>query len=141
LKELGYEVVCIDRYSNFGIQSHMNLMPQNCIDKTGDLPLEHRINDLFHCEFFIGLSSGLAWLAWACGKPVVMISGFTDVFNEFINSYRVINKNVCNSCWNDSSLKFDVKNWLWCPRNKDFECSKQISFEMVKDKIDSIIKG
>lgn len=141
LKELGYEVICIDRYSNFGIQSHMNLMPQNCIDKTGDLPLEDRINDLFHCEFFIGLSSGLAWLAWACGKPVVMVSGFTDAFNEFINPYRVINKNVCNSCWNDVNLKFDAKNWLWCPRNKDFECSKEISFEMVKDKIDLIIKG
>jgi len=141
LKELGYEVVCIDRHPSFGIQSHMNLMPQNCIDKTGDLPLEDRINDLFHCEFFIGLSSGLAWLAWACQKPVVMISGFTDVFNEFSNPLRVINKNVCNSCWNDVNLKFDVKNWLWCPRNKDFECSKEISFEMVKDKIHSIIKG
>jgi autotransporter strand-loop-strand O-heptosyltransferase len=115
-------------------------VPKNCINKTGDLPLEDRINDLMHCDFFIGLSSGLSWLAWACGKPVVMISGFTDIWNEFYTPYRVHNKNVCNSCWNDSNHKFDPANWLWCPRNKDFECSKQITFEMVKEKINQCIK-
>jgi ADP-heptose:LPS heptosyltransferase len=38
---------------------------------------------LQHCEFFIGVSSGLSWLAWACGKKVVMISGITKKENEF----------------------------------------------------------
>lgn len=140
LKSLDYEVVCIDRHENFGIPSHMNSIPKNCINKTGDLPLEDRINDLIHCDFFIGLSSGLSWLAWSCKKPVIMISGFTDTHNEFYTPYRVINKNVCNSCWNDPNNKFEPSNWLWCPRNKDFECSRQISFEMVKGKIDQCIK-
>jgi len=140
LKSLDYEVVCIDKYDNFGTHGYMNFMPTNCINKTGDLPLQDRINDLMHCEFFIGLSSGLSWLAWACNKPVVMISGFTDVWNEFHTKYRVINKNVCNSCWNDVNIKFDPSNWLWCPRNKDFECSKEITFEMVKEKIDQCIE-
>ena len=109
------------------------------IDKTGDLPLEDRINDLYHCEFFIGLGSGLSWLAWACEKPVIMISGFSDPKSEFYTPYRVINKNVCNSCWNDPNLVFDKLDWAWCPRNKSFECSREISFDMVKEKIDICI--
>ena len=32
------------------------------------------------------------------------------------------------------------ENWMYCPRNKNFECSKEISFEMVKEKIDQCIK-
>lgn len=139
LKSLNYEVVCIDRYQSFGITSFMNEMPVNCINKTGDLPLEDRINDLMNCEFFIGLGSGLSWLAWACGKPVIMISGFSNPNSEFFTPYRVHNSNVCNSCWNDSSLTFERNNWLWCPRNKNFECSREITFQMVKEKIDNCI--
>lgn len=139
LKSLGFDVVCIDRYESFGVSPSMNYIPNNCINKTGDLPLEDRINDIFHCEFLVGLSSGLSWLAWACEKPVVMISGFTDTFNEFSNPYRVINKNVCNSCWNDKSIKFDRNNWFWCPRNKNFECSKEISVESVIKTINKLI--
>lgn len=141
LKLLDYEVICIDRNENFGIQSSMNTIPKNSINKTGDLPLENRINDIMHCEFFIGLGSGLSWLAWACDKPVVMISGFSDPKSEFYTPYRVHNKNVCNSCWNDSNHKFDPSNWLWCPRNKNFECSREITFTMVKEKIDECIKN
>ena len=54
-----------------------------------------------HADFFVGLSSGLSWLAWASGTPVVMISGFTHPTNEFATPYRVINYHACNSCWND----------------------------------------
>lgn len=140
LKSLNYEVVCIDRHEIYGIENHFNKMPSKCINRTGDFPLEDRINDLMHCEFFIGLGSGLSWLAWACDKPVIMISGFSHPKSEFYTPYRVHNSNVCNSCWNDNTLKFDRSNWLWCPRNKNFECSKQISFEMVKEKIDILIK-
>lgn len=140
LKSLNYDVVCIDRHPVYGWKERMNHIPENCINKTGDFPLEERINDLIYCEFFIGLGSGLSWLAWACDKPVVMISGFSDPKSEFYTPYRVHNKNVCNSCWNDQNLKFDPSNWLWCPRNKNFECSKEITFEMVKEKIDNCIK-
>lgn len=94
-----------------------------------------------HCEFFIGLSSGLSWVAWALGKRVVLISGFTNPKTEFFTPYRVINNNVCNSCWNKHL--FD-KSYDWCPEHKgtdrEYECSKNISFEMVKEKIDLCIK-
>jgi len=140
LNYLGYKVVCIDKNSHFGIAGHMNSIPKGAIDNTGDKPLMERINYLMHCEFFIGLSSGLSWLAWACDKPVVMISGFTDPKLEFTNPYRIHNSKVCNSCWNDPEVKFDKNNWLWCPKNKDFECSKQITFEYVKQYIDNCIE-
>jgi autotransporter strand-loop-strand O-heptosyltransferase len=141
LNELGYDVVCIDRHESFGLPpNHMNNIPQNVINKTGDFSLHDRINDLYHCEFFIGLGSGLSWLAWACEKPVIMISGFSDPKSEFNTPYRVHNKNVCNSCWNDASLPFERENWLWCPKNKDFECSREITFDMVKEKIDLCVQ-
>lgn len=139
LNSLDYDVVCIDKHYGYGAKGVMNIIPKNVIDKTGDLPLEDRINDLYHCEFFIGLGSGLSWLAWACEKPVVMISGFSDPKSEFYTPYRVHNKNVCNSCWNDVNCTFDRSNWLWCPRDKDFECSREITFDMVKEKIDRCV--
>jgi autotransporter strand-loop-strand O-heptosyltransferase len=140
LKSIGYDVICIDRYSAYGIKDSMNIIPENCINDTGDKPLSERMKTLIDCEFFIGLGSGLSWLAWGCNKPVIMISGFSDPSSEFYTPYRVHNKNVCNSCWNDESINFDKSNWMWCPRNKDFECSKQITFEMVKEKIDLCIQ-
>jgi autotransporter strand-loop-strand O-heptosyltransferase len=117
----------------------MNDIPEGCIDKTGDIDIQERITDIVNCEFFIGLSSGLSWLAWALNKPVVMISGFSNPSSEFFTPYRVFNENVCNSCWNDENCKFDRNDWLWCPRNKNFECSKSISPDMVKEKIDMLI--
>ena len=64
---------------------------------------------------FIGLSSGLSWLAWAAGTPVVLISGFTHPTNEFTTPYRVINWHTCNSCWNDVRERFDHKRFSVVP--------------------------
>ncbi len=111
---------------------------QNVIDRTGDFPIEHRINELKWCEFFIGIGSGLSWLAWAVGKKVVMISGFTFPFCEFqTNNINVHNFNVCNGCFN--KFQFDRGDWNWCPEHKDtdrqFECSINITPQMVIDRI------
>jgi autotransporter strand-loop-strand O-heptosyltransferase len=84
----------------------------------------------------------LSWLAWAAGTPVVMISGFTHPLNEFQTPYRVVNYHTCNSCWNDPHLRFDHKDFLWCPRQKDtprqFECTRLITVDHVKATIESI---
>jgi autotransporter strand-loop-strand O-heptosyltransferase len=145
LKSHGYDVLCIDRHRVFGIEGWWNAVPGGCVDKTGDLDLGDRIADLRGCAFFVGLSSGLAWLAWALGKPVVLISGFTDPLNEFRTPYRVINRGVCNSCWNDLNHRFDPSNWTWCPRHEKtdrmFECARGISFASVKEKVDACIRS
>lgn len=96
--------------------------------------LESKMDWIEGSEFFIGLSSGLTWLAWAMGKKVVMISNFTEAWNEF-DCYRVTNPNVCNGCWNNPNFKFDAGDWLWCPvhkgTNKQFICHTSITPEMV----------
>lgn len=134
----GLDVICIDKHYEYGIDGQMNSIPNGVVDMTGDVSLEKRISQIKGAEFFIGLSSGLSWLAWALDKPTVLISGFTEPYNDPMTPYRVINKNVCNGCWNDSEFKFDKGDWNWCPRKKDFECTTQISAEMVIEQIKRI---
>lgn len=105
------------------------------------------LNDLIELlqesEFFIGISSGLSWLSWACNIPTVIISGFTDVDLEPLEGgvIRIINKDVCHGCW--SKHEFDAGDWNWCPEHKgterQFECSKEITSEYVIKKINSLI--
>lgn len=139
LRKLGYTPVALDLHEVFGIEGHWNYLPDSSVKKVG-LSFEEVIRYLTHCEFFIGVSSGLSWLAWAIGKKVIMISGVTEEKNEFqSNNYKVLNKSVCNSCFNTKKYIFDTGDWLWCPVNRDtdkwFECSKTISPEMVLEKV------
>jgi autotransporter strand-loop-strand O-heptosyltransferase len=142
LKEAGYRVVCIDQKKVHGQGLIWNHGPAEAEDQTGDQPLLERARWLKHADFFVGLSSGLSWLAWAAGTPVVMISGFTHPITEFATPYRVINYHVCNSCWNDPQVHFDRYDYLTCPRHKDtprqFECSRLITAEHVKGVIRTI---
>jgi autotransporter strand-loop-strand O-heptosyltransferase len=119
-----------------------NQIPHGVEDETGDKSISERARWLKHADFFVGLSSGLSWLAWAMEIPVVMISGFTHPLNEFATPYRVINYHTCNGCWNDPALRFDHKDFLWCPRHKDtprqFECTRLITVEHVKSIIQTI---
>jgi len=75
-------------------------------------------------------------IAWSVGTSGVMISGFSHPTTEFETPYRVINYHTCNSCWNDPALRFDHKDFWWCPRHKDtprqFECTRLITAEQVK---------
>ena len=136
LKEAGYRVICIDRSATHGHGLVWNHIPHGAEDQTGDRPLTERARWLKHADFFVGLSSGLSWLAWAAGTKAVLIGGFTAAVNEFETPFRVINYHACNSCWNDPRLRFDHKDFLWCPRHKDtprqFECTRLITAEQVK---------
>jgi len=142
LKEAGYRVVCIDQKPTHGTGLIWNHIPNGAEDETGERPLMERARWLKHADFFVGLSSGLSWLAWAVGTPVVMISGFTHPLNEFATPYRVINYHTCNGCWNDANHRFDHKDFLWCPRHKDtprqFECTRLITVDHVKATIQQI---
>lgn len=135
LKSLGYEVVVIHSQDN---------TLEGVIDKTGNRDILTRLVDLYHADFFIGIGSGLSWLAWALRKPVVMISGFSLPLCEFKNlNYRIINSSVCHGCFNDVKHKFDRGDWNWCPRLKNteriFECSTKITADQVISKIDLLI--
>ena len=133
LNNKGYKVVQISKEKHDNSWENRKLPKgkpfKNIINKTGNLPIEEIINLIHHSELYIGVSSGLAWLSWAIQKPVVMVSGFSSNWTEFTtNIQRIINKDVCNSCFNN--FKLDAGDWDWCPVHKDtprqFECTKKI---------------
>jgi len=138
LNSLGYECVI---YSKEGNGYMGNYYPKGVkIYNGGDL--QEVINELSTCEFFVGLGSGLSWLAWACKLPIVLISGFSKKWTETaLDTYRVINEDVCHGCFNWDRL--DAGDWNWCPLHKGtekmFECSKQITSEMVIKEINKIM--
>jgi autotransporter strand-loop-strand O-heptosyltransferase len=141
LKDSGYRVICIDQKPTHGTGLVWNHIPNGAEDQTGQ-PLQEVARWLQHAAFFVGLSSGLSWLAWAAGTRVVMIAGFSHPTTEFTTPYRIINYHTCNSCWNDDRHRFDHGDFLWCPRHKgtprQFECTRLITVDQVKSTIVSI---
>ena len=123
-------------YTVYNLSKEMNEF-DNCTQIL-EPSIESKMDYIASSEFFIGLSSGLSWLAWAMGVEVFMISGFTEEWNEF-SCNRIINKNVCHGCWNNPNFTFDKGDWNWCPvmknTDKQFICHKSISAEMVINSI------
>ena len=134
--------VCLELHQYYGIEGEWNNLPNKSVNKVG-MSLEEVVNYIEHSEFYIGLSSGMAWVAHALGKPVAMIANFTEDWNEFdINCEdykRITDKSVCHGCWNDPKHKFNPSDWYWCPEHKDtdrqFECHTNITPERVFNEI------
>jgi autotransporter strand-loop-strand O-heptosyltransferase len=114
------------------------------INKTGyNIDISERMIDIRDAKLFIGVGSGLSWLSWAIGTPTVLISGFSYPYTETLqNTIRIETpKGKCTGCFND--FRLDAGDWNWCPVNKgtdkQFECSKSITGEMVIEKIRDVI--
>jgi autotransporter strand-loop-strand O-heptosyltransferase len=121
-------------YKVYNVSKEINPF-DNC-PQIPDTSMESTMDWIYHSTFFVGLSSGLSWLAWALGNPVVLISNFTEFDHEFLtNCIRITNEKVCHGCWNKPEIKFDKGNWNWCPYNKNFECQTSITAEMVINRI------
>ena len=134
LHELGYKIINVSKEKN----------PFKNAEQIKDTSMENTMNVIHHSEFFIGLSSGLSWLAWGMGKNIVMISNFTEPDHEFTtNCTRIVKLDVCNGCWNSPIYKFDKGDWNWCPvhkgTKKQFECHKTITSKMVIDQIQHLL--
>jgi autotransporter strand-loop-strand O-heptosyltransferase len=134
LKSAGYRVICIDQKPVNGYGIVWTHIPHGAEDMTG-MPLMETARWLRHAKLFVGLSSGLSWLAWAAGTAVVMISGYSLPSAEFSTPYRIINWHTCNGCWSDPVTRFDHKDYLWCPRHsgtsRQFECTRLITADHV----------
>jgi autotransporter strand-loop-strand O-heptosyltransferase len=143
LRQLGYRVLCIDGEKTVGEGFIWNQFPHGAEDFTGQRPLQDRVDLLKDADFFIGLSSGLSWLAWAAKAPVIMISGFTLPSTEFFTPYRVFSTLGCAGCWEDFSLKWNRDDFLFCPRHqksdRQFECTRLISPKQVINQINKLI--
>lgn len=115
------------------------------LDEVLDKTLPTTMNYLHHADFFIGLSSGISWLAWALRKKVIMISNFTLAEHEFsTDCIRITDESICHGCWNNPMFRFNKGDWNWCPEHEDtprhLECHKLIPAQKVIHAIDSIIK-
>jgi len=128
LHEKGYKVINVSLEHN----------PFDNCEQIINTDIQKTMAIIHHSEFFIGLGSGVSWLAWALGKQVVMINNFAEEDHEF-DCIRITNKNVCNGCWNNSNFKFDAGDFDWCPIFKNtprhFECQRSIVAEDVIDRL------
>lgn len=103
------------------------------IENNYPMNLDEIIFQIANAKYHIGLGSGLSWVAWALDIPVVLISGFSKPFSEF-NCYRVFNDKVCNGCYSNPIFEFD-RSWMWCPCGNNWECTREITPDMVIEKI------
>ena len=118
LNHKGYKVLDIDLNEDQSRDGYINKLPKGVIKSQGK-PLDERISELIHCEFFIGLGSGLSWLAWAVNKWVIMIHGMTEPWFEFQHKcVHVHNDKVCNGCWHRDETLNLKGDWGACPDHK-----------------------
>ena len=141
LKSLGYRVLCIDRDRECKKHGLNVKMPRGAEDFSGQYDLLDRVNQLAYADFFIGVSSGLSWLAWAVDIPVVMVSGITARWYEFDNPYRVFNPVVCHGCFNEYFGAGDKQELclLFKGTDRAYECSKNITARQVINAVDRLI--
>jgi autotransporter strand-loop-strand O-heptosyltransferase len=126
LKDKGYEVRLLskeeDGYMGNKNPKGVTLQPRGTTKEV--------LKTIQESKLFIGISSGLSWLAFAIGTHVVLISNFTASDYEFTTKCtRIVNTKVCHDCW--SEHKLDASQWGWCPRNQNFVCHTSITAEMV----------
>ena len=134
----GYDVYLISKEDD-GYMG--NKQPKGVI-KIKDKTLEEIGSILKGSKLFVGLGSGLTWYSWALNVPTILISGFSEPYQEMQSDIiRIINKDVCHGCF--AKHIFDRGDWNWCPDHKgtqrQFECTKSITFDMVKPHLEKLL--
>ena len=140
VKSQGYDVYLVSKEDD-GFMG--NRQPKGVIKVSGK-SLEELGSIIKGAKFFVGLGSGLTWYSWALNVPTILISGFSEPWQEMTTDIiRVINRNVCNGCF--AKHHFDRGDWNWCPEHKgtdrQFECTKTITFDMVKPHVEKLLKS
>jgi len=137
VKKLGYDVYLLSKEED----GYMGNKNPNGVIKVEGKTLEEIGSILLGSKGFVGLGSGLTWFSWALNVPTVLISGFSEPYQEMQSVHRIINESVCHGCF--ARHLFDRGDWNWCPDHKgterQFECTKSITFDMVKPKINEML--
>ena len=136
-REMGWQELCATMPEYYWI--HTSKEGGFRGDEQAPEALEEVAGMMLSSKFFVGISSGLSWFAWALGVKTFVISGFTpEVCESGDGIVTIQNPTSCNSCW--AWGVFDKGDWNWCPAHKDtprqFECSKAITPAMVIEKIE-----
>ena len=140
VKSQGYDVYLLSREED----GYMGNKQPDGVIKISNKSLEEIGSILKGAKFFAGIGSGLSWYSWALNVPTILISGFSEPFNEMKSDViRIINEDVCHGCF--AKHLFDRGDWNWCPENKgterQFECTKTITFDMVKPHVEKLLKS
>jgi autotransporter strand-loop-strand O-heptosyltransferase len=120
LKSLGYNCISV---------STENTALEGVIKHNGQ-PIEQTIADINGAQFYVGLNHGPAWIAYSLGIPCLMITGVSEPWNDFPNPHRIA-IDVCRpGCFNAPELPIE-RGWHFCPRKKDYACTRDITEELV----------
>lgn len=135
INSIGYKAIIVSSEEDGYMGNYYPTGAIQIVDKS----LSSTIEEIRKSTLFIGVGTGLSWLAWTCDRPVILISGFSDEYTEF-DCYRISQKNkeVCRGCFN--RFKLDAGDWNWCPLESDFQCSKLIKSQEVIDAIEHYLK-
>jgi|DEB0MinimDraft_10_1074344.scaffolds.fasta_scaffold00046_12 autotransporter strand-loop-strand O-heptosyltransferase len=130
LKSRGYRVFIASREED-GFMG--NRLPADA-ERLPDYQIETTATFICHADAFIGVGSGLTWMAWALETPTVLVSGFSHPWTEMSEAVKVsAPDNVCAGCFNRHRIQ--ANDWQWCPDRKgtsrQFECSRSITPEKV----------
>jgi autotransporter strand-loop-strand O-heptosyltransferase len=126
LNSLGYD--CIS------ISAEMTQL-QGVISHNGQL-ISDTINDISGAEFYIGLNAGPSWIAYSLGIPCIMMTGVSEEWNDFPNPFR-ISLDICKPCFNNLQHPIN-RGFEWCPENKNYQCTRDITEEMVIEMIEKV---
>ena len=140
LRRKGYRVFIASREGNGWMGNHYpegaEILPNYEIETTATF--------IRHAKAFVGLGSGLSWLAWALRTPLVLISGFSEPCSEMPRGPLVERVEaplgVCSGCFNRHRLQAD--KWDWCPDregSQQFECTKRITAEDVIQSLEALL--
>jgi len=102
----------------------------------GEATLVRKLSLVRGCASAVGVASGYGWLAWACGKPVVLVAGCTEDGGDFPTKFRVGNDKVCHGCFHRCAMP--LKSNDTCPEGKDFVCTSSITAEQVIETIKKV---
>lgn len=130
IQSLGFKVVNID------IKPYIKNIPDVIYLNDKNYSLQDKVNIISGSTFFLGLPSGLSWLAWACYVPTIVFGGFCLPICEYENPYRIISTDFCFGCWN-------YRDQIYCSfdndKNKFAICNKSITAKQIISTIDKLL--
>ncbi len=155
IDEKGYKVVVVNQFTIFGndseecgVYNEHKFYRDGCIVKP-KASLIDRIIDLKNCDFFMGLNSGMSWIAYALEVPIVAIMALNkgkEIFGVDDPKIKTLHvhdyhKDACGDCFKRYTFN---RYWTWCPEHKGtdrmYECTALITPDMVKEKCEELIE-
>jgi autotransporter strand-loop-strand O-heptosyltransferase len=112
---MGYKVISVGNSSNYIPNIHNGTSED----------IYQAMYLIKHSEFHIGLSSGLAWMAWTYNKPVLMVGDFTHTGYEFTsNLVRMYSESEQSGVFNKLDMPW-IPTWEHDPYNDNMQLARQ----------------